>query len=73
MLSFFVMLWGFKGCHFCLFGTINEKYISRYYRISADLIRLRNRFKLFEGGLFAKVGLLLGAKSITYFIWLVGG
>ena len=28
--SFFVKLWGFKYCHFDQFGTINERYNSRY-------------------------------------------
>ena len=36
-------------------------------------MRLRNRSKLVEGSLFAIIGLLLGAKSITlFFIWRVG-
>ena len=44
--SFFVMLRGFKDCHFCQFGTVNARYISRYSRVSVELIRLRNRSKL---------------------------
>ena len=36
-------------------------------------MRLRNRSKLVEGSLFAIIGLLLAAKSITlFFIWRVG-
>ena len=42
-------------------------------RKSRDLIRLRNRFKLLEGSLFAVIDLLLDAKFITlYFISRVG-
>ena len=75
--SFFVKLWGFKDCHFGhfdQFGTINARYISGYYRVSGDLIRLRNRSKLFEGSLFAVNDLLQGTKStLMFFIWRVGG
>ena len=59
-----VKLRGFKDCHF---GTINARYISRYY-----LIRPRNRSKLVERSLFAIIDLLQGAKFIfLYFIWRV--
>ena len=67
---------GFKDCHFGhfdQFGTINDQYISRFERVSGDLIRLRNRSKLVKENLFAITDLLLGAKFIfLYFIWRVG-
>ena len=65
---------GFKDCHFGQLGTINARYISRYYRVSRDLIRLINRSKLVERRLFAIIDLLQGTKYIfLYFIWRVGG
>ena len=71
--SFFVDLWEFKDCHFDQFGTINARYNSRYQRVSGDLIRLRNCFKLIERSSFAIIDLLQGTKSILlYFIWRVG-
>ena len=64
---------GYKNCHFGQFGTINERYILRFQRISGDLSRLRNLSKLIEGSLFAVIDLLLGAKFLNlYFIWRVG-
>ena len=52
----------------------NARYISRFKRVSGDLIRLRNQSKLVERSLFAIIDLLQGAKSILwYFIWFVGG
>ena len=48
--TIFRKLWGFKDCNF---GTINERYISRYQRERGDLIRLRNGSKLVERSLFA--------------------
>ena len=72
--SFFVKLWGFKDCHFDQLGTINARDISRYSRVSGELIRLRNRSKLVERSLFAIIDLLQGAKSILLCsIWRVGG
>ena len=72
--SFFVELWAFKDWHFGQIGTINKWYISRYLRVSGDLIRLTNRSKLVERSLFAIIYLLQGAKSILlYFIWRMGG
>ena len=69
--SFFVKLWGFEGCLFGQFGTINARYITR--DVSGDLSGLRNCTKLVEGSLFVIIDLLLGAKFITlYFIWRVG-
>ena len=66
-------LWGFKDCHFGQFGTINARYISRYYSVSGNLIRLRNRCKLVKRSLFTIIDLLQEAKSILlYFIWRVG-
>ena len=63
---------GFKDCHFGQFGTINPRYISRYYRVSGDLNRLRNCSKLVERSLFAITDLLQGAKFILlYFKWRV--
>ena len=44
--------------------TINARYISRYKRVSGELIRFRNRSKLVERSLFAIIDLLQGAKSI---------
>ena len=44
--SVLVKLWGFNNCHFGQFGTINARYISRYYCVSGELIRLKNRSKL---------------------------
>ena len=59
---------------FCQFGTIKARYISRYYRLSGDLILLRNRSKLVEESLLAIIDFLLGAKSFTLcFLWRVGG
>ena len=53
--------------------SINDQYVSRYERVSGDLIPLRNRSKLVKENLFAITDLLLGAKFITlYFIWRVG-
>ena len=64
---------GFKDCHFGQFGTINTRYISLYQRVSGELIPLRSRSKLVEKSLFARIGLLQGAKTILlYFIWPVG-
>ena len=60
---------GFKDCHF---GTINARYVSRYYRVSGELIRLRNRSKLVERSLFVIIGLLQGANYIlctVYGVW----
>ena len=39
--SFFVKLWELKDCHSGQFGTINARYISRYQRVSGELIRLK--------------------------------
>ena len=62
-----------RDSHFDQFGTDSARYISRYQRVSGDLIRLRNRSKLVEGSLFAIIDLLLGAKFITlFYIWRVG-
>ena len=47
----------FKDCRFGQFGTINERYILRYYRVSGDLIGFRNSSKLVEGRLFAIIDL----------------
>ena len=71
--SFFVKLWGFKDCHFSHFWTINAWYISRYQRVSANLIRPRNRSKLVQGSLYALIFRFF-KKSITlYLIWRVEG
>ena len=56
---------GFKDCHF---GTINARYISRYYRVSGILIRPRTHSKMVEGSFFAIIDLLIGAKSITLYL-----
>ena len=65
---------GFTDCHFGQFGTINARYISRYYRVIGELIRLKNRSKLVERSLFAIIDLLQGAKSIVLcLLWRVGG
>ena len=53
---------GCKDCQFGQFGTINALYISRYKRVSGDLIRLRSRSKLVKGILFGINDVLLGAK-----------
>ena len=63
----------FKDCHFGQFGTINARYISRYYRVSGELIPLRNRSKLVERSLFAVINLLQGAKSISFVIYMSCG
>ena len=69
----FCKVMGFKDCHFGQFGTIISRYISRYQRVSGDLIRLRNCSKLVYRSLFAIINLLQVAKSILlYFIWRVG-
>ena len=61
-----------KDCHFGQFGTINARYISRYKRVSGDLIRLRSRSKLVKGNLFGIIDVLLGAKfAILYLTWRV--
>ena len=39
---------GFRASHFVEFGTINARYILRYYRVSEDLIRFKNRSELVE-------------------------
>ena len=57
----------FKDCRFGQFGTINAwdnlgQYISRYYRVSGDLIGFRNSSKLVQGSLFAIIDLLLRAN-----------
>ena len=57
--SFLVQLWGFIDCQF---GTINARFISRYKRVSGNLIGLRNQSKLVERSLFAIIDLLQGAK-----------
>ena len=54
--------------------AIDTRYISRYLRVSGDLIRLKNRSKLAERSFFAIIDLFLGKKSITlYFMWRVVG
>ena len=74
MWLFFVSLWRFKEWHFGQIGTINARYFSSYYRSSGDLIRLRNCSKLVGENLFAKLDMLLRAKTITLcFIWRVAG
>ena len=65
---------GFKDAILGKFGTIKARYISRYLRVSGDLIRLRNSSKLVQKSLYAIIGIIIGAKSIfLYFIWRVGG
>ena len=58
---FFLKLWWFKDCHFGHFGTINARYISRYYSVSGDLICLKN--PTLYGVYFCNL----------HFIWRVGG
>ena len=49
------------------------RYISRYQRVSGELIRLRNCSKLVKISLFAIIGLLQGVKFILlYFKWREG-
>ena len=72
--SFFVMLWGFKDCHFGQFRSVIKRYILRYYCISGDRIRLRNCSKMVEKCSTVINDLLQGAKIILlYFIWRMGG
>ena len=68
------LLLRFKDCHFDQFGTISAQFfLALLMRKCRDFIRLRNRFKLLEGSLFAVIDLLLDAKFITlYFISRVG-
>ena len=65
----FVKLRGFELRHFGRFGTINARYISRYERVSEDLIRLRNNSKLVKISLFAMIDLLQGVKFILFNVW----
>ena len=71
---FFVKFLGCKDCHFGQFGTITARHISRYKRVSGDLIRPRSRSKSVKGILFGIIDVLLGAKFVTlYLTWRVGG
>ena len=48
------------------------RYVLRFYRVSEDLIRLRNRSKLVQGSLFAIIDLLLKQNlslSTLYDVW----
>ena len=47
--------------------------ISRYKRVSGDVIRLGNRSKWVEGSLFAIIDLLLGAEFIISYFMTCGG
>ena len=40
----------FNVCQNSQFATINDRYYSRYYRVSGDLTLRRNHFKLIETG-----------------------